>query len=122
MAQQRKKQICDVDRENIPLVAESEADQITIIHLSVINYAFVGLTGFYYFKVFSIDWARSQCQQTTINALNIYFEMLHHLRLNAVSQHKTRFSLNNQFCHPVICKSAFCGEIQAARVYAINLV
>ena len=68
--------ICDVGRENIPLVAESGAEKITIIHRAVIDYAFLGLIGFYHFKVVSIDWSRSQCQQITINALNIDFKML----------------------------------------------
>jgi len=72
-------QICDVGRENIPLVAESEAEKIAIIHRSVTNYAFLGLIGFYHFKVFSIDCARSQCQQIIMNALSIDFKMLHHL-------------------------------------------
>ena len=31
------KTICDVGRENIPLVAESEAEKITIIHRAVID-------------------------------------------------------------------------------------
>ena len=51
--------ICDVGRENVPFVAESEAEQIKIIHHSVINYAFLGLIGFNHFKVFSNDCAKS---------------------------------------------------------------
>ena len=47
--------ICDIGRENIPLVTEGEAEQITIFHRSVINYPFLDLIGFYHFKVFSID-------------------------------------------------------------------
>ena len=47
--------ICDLGHTNIPLVAESKAEQITIIHRSVINYVFLGLISFYHFKVFSID-------------------------------------------------------------------
>ena len=41
-------------------MAESEAEQMTIIHRPVINYAFLGLISFYHFKVFSVNWARSQ--------------------------------------------------------------
>jgi len=43
--------ICDVGRENVPLVAESEAEKITIFHRVVIDYAFLGLIGFYHW-----DW------------------------------------------------------------------
>ena len=103
--------IRDVGRENVPLVAESEAEKITIIHQAVIYLAFLGLIGFNNFKVFSIDWSRSQCQQITINALNIYFKMLYHLRLNAVSELDTRFSLNNQFWFPVTCQYSFYDKI-----------
>ena len=95
---------CDVGRENIPLVAESEAEKITIIHRAVIDQAFLGLIGFYHFKVLSIDWSMPLCQQITINALNIDFKMLHNLRLIAVSELKMRLSLNNHICYPVICQ------------------
>ena len=56
------------------------------------------------FLVYSIDLIKSQSlykNNMYINALNIDFEMLHHLRLNALPELETHVSLNNQ---SVICQ------------------
>ena len=68
--------ICVNWRENIPLIAEGKAELNPLIHSSVMIYAFWGLIGFWYFQVFSINWARSNCREIAINGLNIDFRML----------------------------------------------
>ena len=65
-------------------------------------------------------------QMSYTNALNIDFEMSHHLLLNTASQLKTHFFLqNNQFCYPIICLQSFWGKstiLKLSSGYKVHVV
>ena len=67
--------ICLIFLKKVPLVAENKAEINPIILRLMMIYAFQGLIGFWYFEVFSIDWARYYCRDIVINGFNINFRM-----------------------------------------------
>ena len=62
--------------KKVPLAAESKAEINPIFRRPMIIYAFWDLIGFWYFQVFSDDWARSYSREIVTNGLNIDFKML----------------------------------------------